>query len=63
LLKVGQVAIRNWVDFIRVLAGWLLSGIAISMGAPFWFDLLGKVMNVRNTGAKPPSIEQKEVAK
>lgn len=32
--------------------GWLISGIAISMGAPFWFDLLGKVVNVRNTGKK-----------
>jgi hypothetical protein len=63
LLKVGQVAIEHWVDFGRVIAGWLLSGVAISMGAPFWFDLLGKVMNVRNTGAKPPAAEQKEVAK
>lgn len=32
------------------LLGWCISAIAISMGAPFWFDLLGKVMNVRNTG-------------
>jgi hypothetical protein len=38
---------------IRVIPGWILSGIAIAMGAPFWFDLLGKVVNVRNTG-KPP---------
>lgn len=29
--------------------GWLISAIAISMGAPFWFDLLSKVINVRNT--------------
>jgi hypothetical protein len=29
-----------------------VSGIAIAMGAPFWFDLLGKVMNVRNAGKK-----------
>jgi hypothetical protein len=32
------------------LLGWCISAISISMGAPFWFDLLGKVMNVRNTG-------------
>ncbi|OBQ19506.1 MAG: hypothetical protein AN488_14895 [Anabaena sp. WA113] len=37
---------------LRVIAGWLVSGIAIAMGAPFWFDLLGKVMNVRNAGKK-----------
>lgn len=37
--------------------GWLISAIAISMGAPFWFDLLSKVMNVRNTvkAVIPPS--------
>jgi hypothetical protein len=34
--------------------GWLLTGIAITFGAPFWFDLLGKVSNLRAAGAKPP---------
>jgi hypothetical protein len=36
---------------------WLISAIAISMGAPFWFDLLSKVINVRNTvkPVVPPS--------
>ncbi|NJO40687.1 MAG: hypothetical protein HC769_06040 [Cyanobacteria bacterium CRU_2_1] len=34
----------------RMLLGWVVSGIAISMGASFWFDLLSKVMNVRNSG-------------
>jgi hypothetical protein len=37
---------------LSMIAGWLVSGIAIAMGAPFWFDLLGKVMNVRNAGKK-----------
>lgn len=35
------------------LVGWVLSIIAISMGAPFWFDTLSKLMNVRNAGQKP----------
>ncbi len=39
--------------FLRMVSGWLISGIAIGMGAPFWFDLLGRLVNVRNTGAKP----------
>lgn len=34
----------------KKLLGLLISAVAISMGAPFWFDLLGKVINVRNTG-------------
>ena len=37
---------------LSMIAGWFVSGIAIAMGAPFWFDLLGKVMNVRNAGKK-----------
>ncbi|MBR8836727.1 MAG: hypothetical protein DSM106950_22590 [Stigonema ocellatum SAG 48.90 = DSM 106950] len=40
-------------QFFRMILGWIVSGIAISMGAPFWFDLLNKFINVRNTGPKP----------
>jgi hypothetical protein len=35
------------------LLGWFLSAVAISLGAPFWFDLLNKLMNIRNAGKKP----------
>ena len=31
-------------------AGLLLTTIAISVGAPFWFDLLKRIMNIRNSG-------------
>jgi hypothetical protein len=30
-------------------AGWLLTALAISLGAPFWFDMLNKIMVVRST--------------
>jgi hypothetical protein len=33
----------------RKVAGWLLTVLAISLGAPFWFDLLNKFMVVRST--------------
>ncbi|NCR28256.1 MAG: hypothetical protein GPJ25_18590 [Microcystis aeruginosa LE13-04] len=39
----------------RVLFGWLITAIALSMGAPFWFDLLGRIMNVRNAAKSPDS--------
>jgi hypothetical protein len=32
--------------------GWFLTALAISMGAPFWFDLLNKLINLRSTGAR-----------
>jgi len=50
---IGLMLASFWNGAI-MLAGWLVTGIAISMGASFWFDLLSKVVNVRNTG-KPPT--------
>jgi hypothetical protein len=44
---------------LKMILGWLISGIAIAMGAPFWFDLLGKFVNVRNAG-KPPKQQSEE---
>ncbi|MEH1775676.1 hypothetical protein [Nostoc sp.] len=44
--------IRIW-QFVKLICGWIVSGLAIAMGAPFWFDILNKVINVRNAGPKP----------
>ena len=33
--------------------GWIMTAIAVSIGAPFWFDTLKKFMNVRYAGPKP----------
>ncbi|MBD2019824.1 hypothetical protein H6F43_06430 [Leptolyngbya sp. FACHB-36] len=54
-LKIAEIGLRYPIDLMRMLLGWIVTGIAIAMGAPFWFDLLGKVVNVRNAGAKPAS--------
>lgn len=32
------------------LAGWLVTAFALSLGAPFWFDVLGKAARLRNVG-------------
>ncbi|ACK73080.1 conserved hypothetical protein [Gloeothece citriformis PCC 7424] len=37
----------------KVFIGWGVSAVAISMGAPFWFEFLNKFVNIRNTGKKP----------
>lgn len=48
--------VGDWVfGIIKLIFGWLLSAGAIAMGAPFWFDLLGKFINVRNAGHAPES--------
>ncbi|MEH2092554.1 hypothetical protein [Nostoc sp.] len=50
--KSNQVYIRI-SQVIKLICGWVVSGFAIAMGAPFWFDILNKVINVRNAGPKP----------
>ncbi|HAK79346.1 MAG TPA: hypothetical protein DCM71_21180 [Runella sp.] len=42
--------IGAWLAYwIRKLAGLLISIGAISAGAPFWFDMLKNVVNIRNS--------------
>ncbi|AEH08418.1 MULTISPECIES: hypothetical protein [Protofrankia] len=38
------------------ILGWLFTTLALSLGAPFWFDLLGRLVNMRSTGPKPVPI-------
>ncbi len=40
-------------DLFSKFLGFILTALAISMGAPFWFDLLKKLVNVRSTGSRP----------
>lgn len=40
----------QWI--VKVL-GWIVTALAISLGAPFWFDLLKKLVNIRSSGNKP----------
>jgi hypothetical protein len=35
------------------IVGWLATVLAICLGAPFWFDILNKIANLRGTGPKP----------
>ena len=48
--------------WLQSLAGWLLTAFAISLGAPFWFDLLNKFMVVRST-VKPQEKSVEEPSK
>jgi hypothetical protein len=50
-----------YLKILALIPGWLLSGIAIAMGAPFWFDLLSKIVNVRNAGKRPDSYARNVV--
>jgi hypothetical protein len=51
LLPVGWKGQFGWRSLIRwpAIGGWVLTAIALSLGAPFWFDLLNKFMVIRST--------------
>ena len=45
----GMRELRLWAYVFEPLVGWILVALAATLGAPFWFDLLNKVMVVRST--------------
>ncbi|HWZ12089.1 MAG TPA: hypothetical protein VNX22_03000 [Acidobacteriaceae bacterium] len=47
---------------LATMAGWLITAGALSLGAPFWFDILNKFMVVRST-IKPQEKSQIEKSK
>jgi hypothetical protein len=42
------------------LIGWLVTALAISLGAPFWFDLLNKLVKMRGAGKTTDNNAAKE---
>jgi hypothetical protein len=49
-------------DWLLKIAGLLATSLAISLGAPFWFDVLNKFMVVRST-VKPEEKSRAETSK
>jgi hypothetical protein len=45
-------------NVVSYIIGIIATGISLSFGAPFWFDLLLKAINIRRAGTKP-STDQK----
>ena len=75
LLPVGwKHSWRDYVSFyqadwrgaalstLTLAAGWLMTALAISFGAPFWFDTLNRFMVVRST-VKPQEKSKTEAGK
>jgi hypothetical protein len=48
-------------SFLKALLGWIITALAISLGAPFWFDLLNKLMKIRSSvSSSSPDDKQKK---
>jgi hypothetical protein len=50
-----------WNNGLAPILGWLITAFAATMGAPFWFDVLNKVMVVRST-VKPHEKSPEEAS-
>jgi hypothetical protein len=44
---------RSTDEWVLKIIGFLVTGGAAAQGAPFWFDILKRLVNIRGTGAKP----------
>jgi hypothetical protein len=40
-------------DWLTKAIGLLLTALAVTLGAPFWFDLLNRLVNLRSSGRRP----------
>lgn len=43
----------HWGHIFSALFGWLVTALAASLGAPFWFDTLQRFVNIRGNGRAP----------
>lgn len=50
---LGEWSTQWWLTLRYHFWGWLLTALAASLGAPFWFDMLNKVISIRSAGKAP----------
>lgn len=48
---------RDLTGWFYKILGLLMTALLVSLGAPFWFDLLNKFVNLRSTGRVPAKAE------
>lgn len=54
--------VRAWGNLALLIVGWLVTAVAVSLGAPFWFDALGKVASLRSAGPRPSAADRSGIA-
>jgi hypothetical protein len=61
-IPLGWQATPKKEEWLNKIIGLLLTIFAVSLGAPFWFDILNKVIRIRSSGAVPetPAKEEKK---
>ncbi len=56
--EASVISGESFLWLLKKIPGWLLTTLAISLGAPFWFDLLSRLINIRNAGKRPDGQRQ-----
>jgi hypothetical protein len=64
--RLRAVLGRCWVnlrtmgagEWLVKILGWLVTGLAVSLGAPFWFDLLNRLVDLRGAGKRPEPVPE-----
>ncbi len=62
IMKPGAANDVDWPKVPSALAGVLLSGVLMSLGAPFWFDMLKNLMRLRPAAAANEEKDRKDRA-
>jgi len=50
---------KSPLNWLLLLAGYLMTALAATLGGPFWFDMLRRFINIRSA-LKPMPEKQKE---
>ena len=58
-LRSANFSWAAWLVLLAHLPGWIITALAVSLGAPFWFDTLNRFMSIRNAGRAPDERRDK----
>lgn len=52
----------NWGAWLLKLAGLVITAVAVAQGAPFWYDLLNRLVSLRRPAAGPAAVSPPALA-
>jgi hypothetical protein len=58
-LGIEKYKWEGWPLLLKSILGWILTALALSLGAPFWFDMLSKIMKVKTSIATSNEADNK----
>ena len=53
--KTSELTTGGW---LLLVTGWILTGLAASLGSAFWFDTLKRFVSIRSTGDNPAAKQK-----